>query len=335
MLSQYAGRECPGLPCYEQRQSDYETCATTGRLGNRNRSVVCLDQTTRDGESETRAAGAAVARFLQAHEGLEDLLPLRGRDAGTLVIHVQGDKLRVRINREVGFDAIDERVVDQVGNDSTQRQAIPQYCRTRCDGYEIYRLARGATVVHLSPDNLREVDQLFSQLTGARTTGQQRVIEELNHVCYIRYRPVPLAFIRNALDTQSQASQERSDIMGDPADHCDTPTNEERHAYLQPVERNLALQGEKGNQSEHSASQSRHKPNGHAQEIGDRITQSIDYQRIAGSKLDTELEVNRRNEGESEAARAGVTPQGNAVWSAAQGGEILIDGPGCDPRNAL
>ena len=133
-----------------------------------------VDETSRDREAEPGAAGAAVTRCFEAHERLEHGVALRGRNAGAPVVDREDDDAIVRLKPDAGGRAVVERVVDEIRDDSPQRDAIAEH-----DGAAVHLLrgernrpALRAPVVDLGANEVVELDQLLRELACARVASR-------------------------------------------------------------------------------------------------------------------------------------------------------------------
>src|SRR5215212_2534070 len=126
-------------------------------------------QAARDREAEPRAAGGAIARHLEAIERLQHgLAPVR-RNPRSLVIDGQDNGGIFPLKPEVSNAPVFDGVVDDVGDDTPERQAVAEHDDT-ARGF-IYReldaTSLSTPVVGLRAHQYRKVHHLLRELPGA------------------------------------------------------------------------------------------------------------------------------------------------------------------------
>jgi len=87
---------------------------------------VGFDQAAGDRETQSGAAGSAVARCLQPTERLEHGLPLRGRDTCAFVVDRQQDVVVDDHTAKMRATAVFDGIVRQIGHHASECETIAE-----------------------------------------------------------------------------------------------------------------------------------------------------------------------------------------------------------------
>src|SRR4051794_16869493 len=93
---------------------DGDARSAQGRLADEGVPAVPAGDLAHDGEAHPESAGGAVAAAVEAHERLEQALPVLGRDATAVIVDVDHRAIRLRAHPHLDARArVLERVTDQ------------------------------------------------------------------------------------------------------------------------------------------------------------------------------------------------------------------------------
>ncbi len=202
-----------GAACYRQLQ--LRTQAAVLAVAQGQARAECLTQLQGDGQAQTSAAGAAVARALHPVERLEHFLQLRLGDAGAFVQYLQAYAVLVVLHPQLGTAGELEGVVNQVAEYPAQRMRSG-FHQGAAAAVEAHRLAAVLVVEHQAVEEGIQVDpaQRLAAAVHAARIGYAFAHQVL-HLVEVTPKALALRRVVHLLDAQLHACDWRLQVVGD------------------------------------------------------------------------------------------------------------------------